>query len=132
MVPQRVLAQTSEIVHVFSVLIYLGYESREMSLNTKSLSNAARTVLLARIANQLTIGARDTYEVGTEAVLEPGVLRAYNELLHRVTDAVVQHLTGSQGYSLEDILEMLRSFGERHNRIGEMKWLIERAQKPIV
>ncbi len=80
-----------------------------MSLNLESLSSVVRTALLARIAYALTICARATYEAGTENVLDPQTLRAYNELLHRVTGSVVSHLTNSQGYSLESIVEMLRS-----------------------
>jgi hypothetical protein len=78
-----------------------------MFLEIQSLSNTARALLLARIANVLTVCARDTYEAGTENVLEPQILRAYNELLHRVTGAATGHLLGSKGYSLEDILEMM-------------------------
>lgn len=49
-----------------------------MGLNVESLSNHAKTVFLTRLANVLTICARDTYEVGTERVLQPEVLRSYN------------------------------------------------------
>jgi hypothetical protein len=91
------------------------------------LSNASN--LLARLANALTICARDTYEVGSEVVLQPGVLRAYNELLHRVTGAVRDHLLGSEAYSLEDILEMMRVFGEKNQRTTEIKWALEQATK---
>lgn len=42
-----------------------------MPLDLESLSDAKRTA-----------------EVGTENVLEPQILRAYNELLHRVTGSV--------------------------------------------
>ena len=42
-----------------------------MSLNIELLSPAAKTALLARIAYTLTVCARDTYEVGTENVLDP-------------------------------------------------------------
>jgi len=62
-----------------------------MATNVQSLSQTARIALLARIAHSLTIVARHTYEVGTDNVLEPQVLRSYNELLHRVTGAVVSH-----------------------------------------
>jgi len=79
-----------------------------MPLNLESLSDAARTALLARIAHTLTI-------------------RAYNELLHRVTGSVVSHLSGSQGYSLPSMVEMIRSFGIHHKRVGEMDWALQNA-----
>src|ERR1039458_4127761 len=65
-----------------------------MAMNTQSLSGSARIALLARIAHSLTICAPDTYEVGTDNILEPQVLRSYDELLHRVTGAVVDHVLG--------------------------------------
>ena len=68
---------------------------------------------MATLASALTICARDTYEVGTEGVLQPGVLRAYDELLHRVTGAVRDHLLGGDGYPLDTIAEMLREFAEK-------------------
>jgi hypothetical protein len=98
-------------------------------MNTKSLSPTERTAILARIASELTICARDTYEAGTENILEPQVLRAYNELLHRVTGAVVSHISGTDGISLESILEMMREFGARQNRVKEIEWVLSRAQK---
>jgi hypothetical protein len=69
-----------------------------MSLNIESLSNNAKTVFLARLAHASTISARDTYEAGTERVLEPEILRSYNELLHRVAGAVTNHLEEVEGY----------------------------------
>ena len=102
-----------------------------MPLNVESLSNHARTVLLARLASALTICARDTYEVGTDRVMEPELLRAYNELMHRVTGATLDHLLERGGYSLNDILEMVRAFGEKNGRTGEMRWALEQACKSI-
>lgn len=73
--------------------------------------------------------ARSTYEVGTDRVLQPELLRAYNELLHCVTGAARDQLMKSEGYSLKDILEMLRAFGEQTGRTGEMRWALEQASK---
>ena len=93
-----------------------------MSLNTEFMSEHEKTVLLARLAHTLTICARDTYEAGTERILEPDILRAYNELLHRVTGAVVNHLLGHEGYSLDFILEMVKwSVILERNVIGRME-----------
>jgi CRP-like cAMP-binding protein len=100
---------------------------RKNNMNTKSLSQTARSTLLARIAHALTICARDTYEVGTENVLEPQILRSYNELVHRVTGAVVQHMLGTDGPTVESILEIIREFGARHNRFEEIDFVLNRA-----
>jgi hypothetical protein len=102
-----------------------------MPLNVESLSMRARTVLLARLAHTLTICARNTYEMGTDRVLQPELLRAYNELLHRVAGAACDHLLGQEGYSLEIILEMLRAFGEKNGRSPEMEWALQQAAKSL-
>lgn len=105
----------------------LGELFNRLCMNAESLSRTERSALLARVAHELTVSARDTYEVGTENILEPRLLRAYNELLHRVTGAVVSHMSGADGYSVESILEMIRSFGARHNRVEEIEWVLKRA-----
>ena len=102
-----------------------------MALNVESLSNHEKTVLLARLANTLTICARDTYEVGTDRVAQPELLREYNELLHRITGAVMDHLLESKGYSLNAILEMMRAFGEQNGRTEEMRWALKHATKSL-
>jgi hypothetical protein len=63
--------------------------------------------------------------------MQPELLRAYNELMHRVTGATLDHVLGREGYSLNDILAMLRAFGEKNKRIGEMRWAIEQASKSL-
>jgi hypothetical protein len=60
-----------------------------MPLNLESLSYEAKTAFLARMAHTLTICARGTYEIGTDNVLNPQILRAYNELLHQVTGSIL-------------------------------------------
>lgn len=92
-----------------------------MDLDLISLSQLNETKFLARLAHELTVCARDTYEVGTENVCDPQTLRAYNELLHRVTASVTEHLLESKGFSLQTIAEMVRSFGVRRNRVREME-----------
>jgi hypothetical protein len=102
-----------------------------MELNLASLSKHERTLFLARLASELTVCARTTYEVGAEGVLQPGALRAYNELLHRATGALRDHLTGSEGYSLEVILKMIREFAARNRRTGEVELALEQATKGV-
>ena len=120
------------LVNPDATVVVSGLTGRiSMFLNLKSLSNQERTVLLARLASPLTICARDTYEVGTEGVVQPELLRAYNELVHRVTGATLDHLLEREGYSLNDILQMMRAFGERNARTGEMRWALEQATKSL-
>ena len=89
-------------------------------------------MILDSFGTRLTISARDTYEVGTEHVLDPETLRAYNELLHRVTGSVVNPLSSSPGQSLGVIVEIVHSFGTRYNRVREMDWALENALQQTV
>src|SRR5271156_2261554 len=102
-----------------------------MSLNLELLSDTAKTAFLARLAKTLTICARDTYEIGTENVIDSRTLRAYNELQHGVSGAVVSHLSGLEGYSLECVIEMVRLFGVNHGRVREMNWALQFALQPL-
>jgi hypothetical protein len=92
------------------------------------LSSSARTILLARIAHQLTVSARSTYEKGTENISEPQVLRAYNELLHRITSSERSHVEGEKGMPLEAVLQMMHDFGVQFNRTDEINWVIKSVQ----
>ena len=103
-----------------------------MAINLESVPDSAATAALTRIAHTLTICARDTYEVGTDHVLDPETLRAYNELLHRVTGSVVSPLSNSPGQSLAVIVEMVQSFGIRHDRVREMDWALQNALQQTV
>jgi hypothetical protein len=98
-----------------------------MSLNINFESSREKTLFLALLAHTLTVCARDTYEVGTETVLEPQVLRGYNELLHRVAGAVIDRLSGAESYPLEDIFKMMQAFGERNHRMSQINWAIGHA-----
>ena len=40
---------------------------------------------LSRLLFQISIFARDTYEVGTDNLMDPARMRRFNELIHRVS-----------------------------------------------
>lgn len=103
-------------------------EAFQNLLRGTPLSHTARTLLLARIAHLLTVSARGTYEVGTENILKPSLLRSYNELLHRVTAALRDHVNGDDGMPLEAVLEMMAALGKEHNITAEMQWVLKQAQ----
>jgi hypothetical protein len=97
-------------------------------IQVESLSNAARVIFLARVAHLLTVSARGTYEVGTENILKPQLLRAYNELLHRVTGAIRDHLLESKHCTpLEAVLDGMLALGTSHNAEAEMLWVVRQA-----
>jgi hypothetical protein len=93
-------------------------------------AHLAGTVCLSETGDHLP-GVVVLHHAGLATRLEPEVLRAYNELLHRVTGAVIDHLMGVQGYSLEVILKMTQEFGEKQNRVNVMRWAIEFASKKV-
>lgn len=66
-----------------------------MAKQTKTVTNEflalavdAKVKLLVRLAHELTILARDTYEAGTDRVAAPERLRMINEIQHRITSFV--------------------------------------------
>lgn len=97
-----------------------------MHVNLESLSDDAKTAYLARVAHTLTICARDTYEFGTEDVLNPQTLRAHNELLHQVIGSIVGRLTGSEE-PVESTIEMTHLFGVEQDRVEEVNWALKYA-----
>jgi hypothetical protein len=100
-----------------------------MLFDARSWSNADKAYFLAVLAHELTVSARCTYEVGTTGVLQPEVLRGFNELQHRVAASLRHHLRGTPGMPLEVVLEMLTQFGARNNRKGDIQHAISRAQE---
>jgi len=101
-----------------------------MALNLESLSDDAKTAYLARVAHMLTICARDTYEFGTEDVLNPQTLRAYNELLHQVIGSIIGRL-GSQE-SVESTVEMIHLFGVEQDRVEEINWALKYSLQKVL
>jgi hypothetical protein len=100
-----------------------------MLFDTSAWSNADKAHFLAVLAHELTVSARGTYEVGTDGVLEPEVLRGFNEIEHRVTGSLRDHLRGVAGMPLEAVLVMLTDFGTAYNRMADMRHAISRAQE---
>ncbi len=100
-----------------------------MLFDTSAWSNADKARFLAVLAHELTVSARGTYEVGTDGVLEPEVLRGFNEIEHRVTGSLRDHLRGFAGMPLEALLVMLTDFGAAYNRMADIRYAISRAQE---
>ena len=62
----------------------------------EGLDRQTKTSFLARVAHELTVLARDTYEPGTRGVTDPSRLRAINEVMHRLTRRVLTLSRGNQ------------------------------------
>lgn len=87
---------------------------------------------LARLAHALTVYARSTYEPGTSRVLEPELLRAYNEVQHRVTASLRDHVLQADGMPLSAVLAMLNEFGIRYGRAADIEAAISIALRPAL
>lgn len=48
------------------------------------LSNEEKADFLARLAYELTVAARDAYEIGTDDLTNPKLMRSINEIQHRI------------------------------------------------
>ncbi len=95
--------------------------------DTKTPPENEKVIFLAHLAHQLTVCARGTYEVGTENILQPRILRAYNELQHRVTASLRDHIGGVKGIPFDTIIEMVEQFGIQHDQTELAAWAIKTA-----
>jgi len=78
------------------------------------LDRNEKVTVLARVAHELTMLARDTYEPGTRGVSDPGRLRAINEVMHRLTRRVLSLSRGSgDDWKEEDFWQALAELSEQ-------------------
>jgi len=68
------------------------------------LEPVAQLRLLALFGHELTIVARETYEAGSEDVVEPQRLRRINEIQHRVLGHINKLLDGDAERYPDDVL----------------------------
>ena len=66
-----------------------------------SLDNTGKARLLALLAFDLSIAARDTYAVGTEDLADPRRMRQVNELQHHVLDRLSSLLDSGEAWDEE-------------------------------
>ena len=69
-----------------------------------ALSEPEQTYLLANLAHQLTLYARDGYEPGTERLSNLELVRRLNEVQHRVTAAICDRLANHKERYPDDVL----------------------------
>lgn len=58
---------------------------------------------LSRLAAELTVWARGTYEAGTDCVVDPPRLRQFNEFQHQVTGQLVKLIGGQEDRYPDDV-----------------------------
>lgn len=101
-----------------------------MNADFNSWSRKRKLVFLALLAHELTVCARgETYEAGTDGVLKPELLRRFNELMHRVTGSIRDHLLEKEAMPVSDVVEMIERFGAGQNLSAEMKAVFARSER---
>jgi hypothetical protein len=84
------------------------------------MPESRKAIVLAWIIHELTIEARDTYEVGTDGVDDPERLRRFNEVQHRLAGRLAMQISGSTD-TMHDhtIIDMLFALGPEGQRAFE-------------
>lgn len=59
---------------------------------------------LSRLAHQITIFARDTYEINSNSIQDPIRLRGINEIMHQILGQQTKLLSGDRRRYSDDIL----------------------------
>jgi hypothetical protein len=67
-------------------------------------SHAEKVDVLLRLAHELTILARDTYDPESDGVTNPSRLRSINEIQHRVIGFVLALMTNNPNRYPDDVL----------------------------
>ena len=77
-------------------------------------SEQEKMMILARLSHQITIFARDTYELENEGLSEPEKLRCINEIMHRILGQLNKHLySDSDRYSDDVFVKMIFDMADR-------------------
>ena len=67
-------------------------------------SESQQAKFLSRLAHQITIFARDTYELDGNLLLDPARLRGINEIMHRIIGQQFKLLSGDTSRYPDDFL----------------------------
>jgi hypothetical protein len=70
----------------------------------RNLPPFAQIEVLVRLAHELTIVGRDTYDVSSPGLRQPHRLRCLNEIQHRVTSHVLALLAADPGRYPDEVL----------------------------
>jgi hypothetical protein len=73
-----------------------GFDWGGLIIRAGEMDHQGKAALLAKIAHELTMRARDTYEPGTRGVTDPARLRGINEVIHRLTRRILTLCRGTE------------------------------------
>jgi len=89
------------------------FDWAHLTKRVEGLDAQAKISVLAQVAHELTILARDAYEPGTCGVSDLGRLRATNEILHRLTRRLLNLSRGKEdSWKETDYWQALREIAE--------------------
>ena len=98
-----------------------------------SLAEDRKKLVLASLAHQLTIYARDTYVADSDLGGRFLRLRAFNEIQHQVTSQLHGKLIGAKTYPddvlMDIVFEVAQRGGCERDLLGALDWALER-QRP--
>jgi len=80
----------------------------------RTLSDVDQAHVLAAFAFELTILARDSYEVESDQLSDPALLRRLNEIQHRTTSAILARLRNDKARYPDDVLLQIIVDGNDH------------------
>ena len=69
-----------------------------------ALSERLKLIFLAQLSHSLTVAARESYEIGTERLVKPELLRKVNEFQHRISSCMLYVLSGTSITSFERLI----------------------------
>jgi hypothetical protein len=76
----------------------------QVTASFRAFSPQEKITFLVGFAHELTILARDTYEVGQDGVIHPVRLRRLNEVQHRLTSSLMAMLRQDPGLYPDEVL----------------------------
>ena len=104
----------------------------EAATEFQSLSAPAKSRFFLRLAHELTVRARGAYDAGSAGVANPGALRAFNELQHKVVGHLL-HLTeaGRHAYPDDVLVRILSDIAEEAGIENDLRIASEQALRGL-
>ncbi len=98
----------------------------------ESAEPQAKNAFLAKMAFELTVRGRDTYEPGTSGVLNPSRLRALNEVMHRLTKRIFKRIgSGNDDRSETEFWQTLTEISDHGGCLADLMAAAETASSLI-
>jgi hypothetical protein len=98
----------------------------EATVFFKNLPADEQAKFLALFSHNLTVSARISYEVGTENITNPRLIREINEIQHRVSMQIYLLLdNNSEPYPDDVLMQIILEHSENKELEAEVMWAFE-------